>query len=333
VGIVGAGFLITTLADGFTQSKDAREKAAADSLFRARTEEITRQQQEGLAEILSIRSESDSLRLLQRQALARMDSIAATGEQLSDLQRQTVRDLTSELALSRQMSDSLHASVALSRGIADSLLRADARAHERTRETLAMVRRAQNPVESLRASVMMFLRPETPHSKALLTQLLTDRYTTGDSLRLRWGIHAVVDERPVHFGFPEAIVLSIWPAASECPVNGGGVPLVWAKRELNYDSIKTNLSTFGLQLDFPEGEFQFATTQEVSVEDLRDACVRLSFYGYAGWEGAAFWQHLSMALPRVALPQGRRGRVHFDLVSGAYSHGTWIGRLELDSEL
>lgn len=314
--MVGVGFLVTTLADGVTQSREAHEKALADSLFRARTGSITLRQQEALAEILNIRSESDSLRRLQLEALVRMDAVALTGEQLSKLQERIVRDLGAELTLSSIMSDRLEASAALSREIADSLRMAETRAAGRTQQTLASMQHRSNPLTSLSASFYVsFPRRDSLSARvldALLVRTTAERRlqsTYPSTAPLLAGGEAIREVLPTHVFF------YLW-RGDDCKSSFTfNEVLVSAVRRLNYDSAEIQFesdSTTGfvreLQIEWDEAPFEIRTLQNVTVDDLAGACLLVELgprYMTYPKLSTRWWAEADVIVPAIHFPQGR----------------------------
>jgi uncharacterized protein (DUF779 family) len=318
------------------QSREAdRERIAADSASRARFDSTTRRLERILNASAALRGETERLRDLQRKGLLEVDSLSAVSQALSTQQQHAISELGVNLELSRLISDSLQASVVLTRQIGDSLYLVEARARERSGELLALVHRTQNPLTYLRAAVTLYLPGNSQPTEALLQQLYATSGPEPGSSFLERGITATVDGRPVHFGFPKRLSISFRPSAEECGHESQVNEPVLAQRDLTYDSAKVELFTDvtgrvtgGMQIEWPEGDFDLAAAADLSVEDLRDACVYISFSGYAGWEGAHFWRDFAISLPRIALPHGRRGRV---LPDPQYGPGmpVWSGRLEL----
>jgi hypothetical protein len=340
----GASFLVGIASTRLQDKEATRERAVADSISLARTNVLTARLTGMLREMQNLRDESTYLRGLQIQALGQVDSLSASSAILVEQQQFAIQDLRTSLAMAASISDSLQASVALSRDIAGTLQDAETQAAERTRQTLARIERSQNPLTSLRAEVKMYLPGGSSlQADALLRALGGSTSTDGESnrSRLAQGILGKIGDRTVRFGFPETIDLRIWPGPTECPVQDNDRAPIFARRDINYDSAEVELfydqgrtAVFGLQIDLAEGDFVLSSVREISVEDLREACIHFTFYGYAGWEGAGFWDELGISLSRVLFPQGRRGEVGFDPVydrSGRRRTG-WAGRLKLDSE-
>jgi hypothetical protein len=317
VGIVGAGFLITTLADGVADSREARDKAVADSLFRAGTQSITQQQQQVLGEILNIRTQSDSLQNLQLQALVRMDSAALVSEHLSTLQRQTVRNLGEELALSRFMSDRLQANVALSRQIADSLRLAEARAAERSQQTLSTVERRSNPLTSLSSNLHLYFSRRDTRSAEILDALYT-RVAADHRLTPTFPRNAPFQLRDKTYlqVLPTHAFLYFWRGEDcETSFNFNEV-IVSAVRELHYDRVQSEFEidsasglVQGLRLEWNSVPFEIRTLQNVTVDDLGGACllVELGPRYMMTWPelSVGWWDEVDVSITTIDFPQGR----------------------------
>lgn len=333
--VAGGGFLINTLADGFTQSRDAREKAVADSLFRARTEDITRSQRAALAEILSVRAESDSLRKLQLAALVRLDSATAAEERLSLLQQKTVRGLASELEFSRRISDSLQASVAMTRAVADTLRAAEARAAERARETLATVESSMNPVAWIRARAHMSIPRNTPTQARAVDRLYSFRRGERRLPRVRssgrWAIAEI--PRQASIALPSRLTLDFWRGDSECRTHSGD--LLAATIPLDYNSADVMFAD-GVRIDWDQDSLEFRTARNVSVDDLMEACVTVGFYGdpmYSAESVTNLWGSATVSVSEFVFPQGRRASVEYrpdHHVSPDMSVVAWVGRMKFD---
>lgn len=319
--------------------KSDRERAAADSASQARTDSITRRLEQLAIKAEAIEAESERLRELQRLGLRQVDSVSAASRALANQQQRAIHDLGLSLALSRGMSDSLQASVALSRQIVDSLRLAEARAGERARQTLATVESSRNPLTSIRAPVSFGIPRNTPRQAEIVDRLYSRRRSDNRLAPVRtsgrWALVEDGSRRPIPF--PAEIALDFWRGDESCEHERDGEHLLSATRRLDYNSPEVIFSpSVGVFLNWDEDEFEIRTARNVSVDDLKDACVTLGFVGglmYSKESMIHFWGSAAITVNEFMFPQGRTASVEYRVAHDTLPGGVvaWVGRLKFDN--